>query len=294
MKISVIDIGSNTVKMKIFDEKINQLVSEVENAKLISYIENKNLNDAGTELLKNILVRFSELSKKNGCEKIYPFATASLRKAENREKVIEYIKEKTGLEIELLSGEDEAKLSFSGAMREKEKLASDGVFFDMGGGSTEVIPYTDFTEKQRVSLPFGSLSTLLEFSKDGITDYAGIKNKVLSHAGNEVFSKKAQRGAIVGGTAYAICKLYNKMISPDQTRLDVKLLKNLFEKIKEPDEKTLLFMKVLVPDRIDTVRSGLCAYLALFDIFGIESVDICFSGIREGYLIRKLYGENLI
>ena len=158
MLYCVTDIGSNTVKMNIFDRRpsgeLRLVYAASSTLGLAGHRENGALTDRGTELLTALLLKYRKDAVAHGCDEMHAFATASLRNITNTEQVCTRILQKTGMYIDVLSGEDEARMSFLGMKREIGGAAR-GMTVDLGGGSCELIRFENSEPVGSVSIPLG-------------------------------------------------------------------------------------------------------------------------------------------
>ena len=141
MKVMIIDVGSNTVKYDIFKVEGKSFKGDKRDSTVlgfISYIDQNGIpSKEGVEKLCKVLSEYLEKARAEGCLKVLAFATASLRRCADPFAVIDTVRERTGLSIELFSGRTEAQMSLRGVLvRHPESLS--GIMADMGGGSTEL------------------------------------------------------------------------------------------------------------------------------------------------------------
>ena len=139
MIYAVIDLGSNTIRMNVYrlrNGKFRLLFSKKATAGIVSYVKDGRLNREGICEICSTLESFKKVLEHLQIEQCSVFATASLRNIDNTEEVITQVKKKTGMKICLISGEEEGRLSFRGAAIQLS--AEDGLFIDIGGGTTEV------------------------------------------------------------------------------------------------------------------------------------------------------------
>ena len=248
------------------------------------------MNDEGIFKLIETLVEYKMLADNVKTDNIYFIATASLRIVENRDEIINIVKERAGIEIELITGENEALLSFEGLKYVLGEKLRSGIMLDMGGGSTEITGFIDGLPVRALSLNFGCLSLFKKFVS-GILPEAYEINKIKKYIDKKTsditwFSNYGDTVYLVGGTARAIAKLHSEfynIVSNDNAYYmkydEMKLI------AKEPDIETIVRV---VPDRIHTIIPGLCAYLRLLKYMGTQNVIVTKSGLREGYILSKI------
>lgn len=126
------------------------------NAGLVNYISDGVLSEAGIRRACVALTNFRSLLHQFGMEQMHVFATASLRNIRNTEEAVAMIRDLTGIDVDVISGDEEAQLGYYGAMRTLEMR--DGAMFDIGGGSTEIVEVRDGRILRAQSLPIGSLN----------------------------------------------------------------------------------------------------------------------------------------
>ncbi len=156
---AIIDVGSNTVRMNIYKIEQGQLslvMGKKEAVGLASYVKNGQMLPEGVNRACEVLSEFRSILQDLGITDYHVFATAALRNAVNSHAAVEEIVERTGICIEVLSGETEAELDFIGASHAVD--VTDGLLIDIGGASTELVVYENSEIKKKVSLPVGSLN----------------------------------------------------------------------------------------------------------------------------------------
>jgi len=163
-KIGIIDIGSNTFNLLVSCTKEKKHIHSKEIYVGIRKGTKKNIIQKNT-ISKSILVikELKKLCQDLNCKKIYIIATASLRNALNKNQFIEKCKKETGLIINIISGDEEAKLIFDGIINNINDLEN-FVIIDMGGASTEFIITKNKLPFFKKSFPFGSQLLIQKFS----------------------------------------------------------------------------------------------------------------------------------
>lgn len=164
----VIDIGSNTIRLsfyRIADGKIDPMMNKKEVAGLASYVKKNNkMSTEGINKLVSILEEYKKIVQKVDTREMFVFATASVRNVDNEKEVLEKVEQRTGIHIRVLSGEDEGRLGYLGAMQCAD--IDDGLLVDIGGGSTELVFYNDRKVIASSSMPIGSLNLYNRFVND--------------------------------------------------------------------------------------------------------------------------------
>lgn len=289
---AVVDIGSNTIRLKIYKVYKNEIKTVIDKkvfAKLASYINPfGQMDEFGIMELLRVLKDYKETLDLLDIKNYYFFATASLRNASNALDIIKKVKEECGVDITLLSGEEEAEYDFYGV-----RLVDDnpnGMILDIGGGSSEIVVFNDSKITKKYSIPLGSLNSYNKFHKeDG--NYNDIKEKSLKKEVLSLikdldlpgFDGKLLIG--VGGSIRALGKINgNNLVSIDDIDRFLELSKNSTKKWNK-------FILNTIPERFFTIKSGLIILKTIMNFFEIENLSISEYGIREGILKKRLDGE---
>ncbi|WP_408925128.1 Ppx/GppA family phosphatase [Corynebacterium sp. YSMAA1_1_F7] len=143
MRLGVLDVGSNTVHLVVVDAQRGGPPTPMSNWKtpmrLVEYLDKKGaINDKGQEKLLNGVALAKEMSEQFRCEAMLSFATSAIRSAENSEKVLDKVEKETGVRLRILSGDDEARLTFLAVRRWYGWSAGRICDLDIGGGSLEM------------------------------------------------------------------------------------------------------------------------------------------------------------
>jgi len=311
MRYAVTDIGSNTVRINIYDviEKedntlpgITKIMTECRSLGLLNYERERTISDEGIFTLVDTLSAFDTLTKNVLCDRCFYFATASLRSINNTNDVIAIVKERVGITIEIISGETEALLSFSGLkLTFGDKIAS-GLMIDMGGGSTEIIGFVDGLPVRALSLPFGSLSLYRKFVSEifptkgerksikKFTDENASKVCWLNNYGDTAY--------LVGGTARTFGHLRDIILrngtSDPICRMTYDELAALYAYLKKPDSEIIKILLRTAPERIHTIVPGICSFIRILKFGEISNIVISPTGIREGYLSDRVIKSDKI
>ena len=305
MLYGITDIGSNTVRLNIYrckHDKISLVITKKETLGLILYINNGKLTDEGIKKLLTVLQEMKDSLEYLKIENYSFFATASLRNIENSSDVIQTINDKVGLEIDLLSGEEEGRLSFCGSIQTMKR--DNGILIDLGGGSVEIVFFENKKVQKGYSIPTGSLKMFNEYVSEMIPNKEEcnlIKERTYSELDKigQDFPDKIPFMCGVGGSIRAIEKiLLNLDLQETKSDLiDVKVLKQLEKKlnlnIDNHDNKDIyddiLHVK---PSRIHTLIPALLILESITSYFRCEELEISKFSVREGYLYKKILERN--
>ncbi|MCU6786962.1 ethanolamine ammonia-lyase reactivating factor EutA [Aedoeadaptatus acetigenes] len=300
MMHGVIDIGSNTVRLSVFrveDGVAQNLFNEKQTVGLAGYRKDGCLTEEGIRALIETLGHFAFILDQLGdIHYTHAIATASIRNINNSDEVLRRVKKALGMDIEILSGEEEAHLAFVGA----EGTISgheDGVLADIGGGSTEIVLFREGRVVDSASLDIGSLSVFRDYV-DGLF-LTNDERKAMDERLKFLLNAQAiERGkypilCAVGGSARATLKMYNTLFDehPDNDEMNTDDLKTLMKHLLdiEEKEKMEIILKVKA-DRIHTLLPGLSILYRIAKYFHVEKIAVAQTGIREGYVISRIIG----
>ncbi len=290
MRYAIVDTGSNTIRMSIYEyenNNLNELFTEAVFANLAGYIIDNRLTDEGIVACCDAIMQHKKTAQKYNAE-FYVFATAAIRNAENTEEIIKKVKENTGITLKILSGEDEGELSFLGAY--EDFLTSDGIMADVGGGSSEIIAFSQGKIQAIQSVPLGSLAAYKKFVFDEIPtlqEVKDIKNAIKSHLEKNEFFKslKKENFCLVGGGVRAAKKLSS--ILTGQEDLNVDIVNTILSQLLARNDAMDILEKT-VPKRKFTIIPGLAIYSEIGEYFGADKIKISDKGIKEGYVLKYL------
>lgn len=301
MIYAVIDIGSNTVRLsvyKVVGQKVSNLFNEKEQASLRSFVKDGVVSEKGIQRLIDVLRMFKNVVDNfEDIDEVHPFATATIRDAANRVEILSRVKEELDLDIEILSGEDEAKLAFIGASSSVE--VSRGILTDIGGGSSEIVIIDQNKVIKSTSLSIGSLSAFNDYV-DQLFMTTAEKKSIDSDMKKMLEEKKFYREkhdllCAVGGSARASLKFYNeyyKLDSYNTTMQKDKFNSMLKDIIEEEPREILDSILEVKPDRVHTLLPGMAILNRVAKYFYCNEISVSQTGVREGYVYSKLLGRN--
>ncbi len=173
--LAAIDLGTNSCRLRVTDKKGNVLYREAVTIKLGEGLyESNNFSSAAIQRGINCLVHFAEIMRDYGVGHYRAVATASCRKAQNSAAFIKMVQELSGINLEVISAEEEAILNLRGAKLNVPSTAKYILLYDLGGGSTEIILAENGDEPKEIytlSIPWGARTAseafdLVEYDED--------------------------------------------------------------------------------------------------------------------------------
>ncbi|WP_419872133.1 Ppx/GppA family phosphatase [Candidatus Pristimantibacillus sp. PTI5] len=294
-RIGIIDIGSNSVRLVVYERTANGAHRVADSSKrparLSERIDEKGcLPGTAIDELIDTLTHFTMICTHNHTSNIRAVATAAIRNANNRSEILGRIKTETGLEIELLSGEDEASYGFLGMINSLN--IRDGLLIDIGGGSTELSLFRNRALVRSVSFPFGCVSLNKRFGMKGMLsddELKALETLVQEAARTEAWIGETAGLPLVGvgGTVRALGKMHQaayKYPFPQTHNYPATSVQvdELFHQMRKLPLDKRRKLPGLSKDRADVVVPGVAILRVLFRAAKASYYRICGAGLRDG------------
>lgn len=290
--IAVIDLGSNSVRMTINILKENgdwEVVMKKRSTVRLSEgmgIDNVLKEDAMQRVIF-ALKEFCVLAKIESCQTIVAIATAAVRNAVNRDVFIERVKNETGILFDVISGEDEAYYAYLAVC--KSLPIKNGLIFDTGGGSTELILVKNSHMVQSASVPLGAVMLTEKFRSRSQSE---MYRYVVMTLGSVAWIDDAAGMDLygVGGSAKTLATLSLKEIRPVDDLHGISVPCNKVASIYQKVYSTPVTLRGNIPgmekSRADIILAGLTPMKALMDMLGSKKCVISSHGVNEGVFFR--------
>ncbi len=294
MICGIVDLGSNTIRLSVYrweGTSFQSILHQKSTAGLAGYVRGGVLSPEGIAAACGVLSRYRALMDNLNIPDLYVFATASLRNISNTAEAVEAIRQRTGIAVEVLSGETEARLSFRGAVPE----GGAGLLADIGGGSFELVAFGDGAVRGACSRPIGSLSLFSRYVS-GLFLTPAERRAMEVQIAAELEQATIPAGPYpllrgVGGTVRAADKLAVELFQKDRAgRLTAGEVDELYRRLSTGDRDVLHLLLHAVPDRVHTILPGLAILRGIVHAYGVEEVAVADTGIREGYLMERVMG----
>ena len=295
----IIDIGSNTIRMAVYlieGGHFEQLMKRKNTVGLASYVEEGIMQPEGIDKAVEILHEYKKILHCFQITQVAAFTTAALRNAKNSLEAVSEIEQRTGIKIQIISGDEEATLDFIGATHSLNNAS--GLLIDIGGGSTEIVTYRNRQIQHKTSLPIGSLSFAKKYvsailpSMSECMDMYGEAEATIGAAADFLNVCEAEIVGI-GGTFKGACALNNELFNlpAANQRLETKNIRTIISTFVTDmgltQEMSVALMRS-VPERIQTIIPGLVIANVLARRFQSHWITYSDSGVREGYIYDKI------
>ncbi|MGW0907565.1 Ppx/GppA phosphatase family protein [Streptomyces sp. NPDC002853] len=304
MRLGVLDVGSNTVHLLVVDAHPGArplpAYSHKADLRLAQLLDEAGaIGPEGVDLLVGTVRDAMEAAEDKGVEDLLPFATSAVREAGNADQVLARVKEETGVDLQVLTGAEEARLTFLAARRWFGWSAGKLLVIDIGGGSLEIAYGIDEEPDAAVSLPLGAgRLTSAWFSQDP-PDPADVK-ALRRHARAQIartvgeFSRFGAPDHVVATskTFKQLARLAGAARSADglyvQRELKRKSLEDWVPQLAAMTTAERSELPGVSEGRAGQLLAGALVAEGAMDLFGVETLEICPWALREGVILRRL------
>ncbi|WP_327402207.1 Ppx/GppA family phosphatase [Streptomyces sp. NBC_01288] len=304
MRLGVLDVGSNTVHLLVVDAHpgarplpAHSHKVELRLAQLLD--EDGAIGPDGIDKLVGVVQEALQAAEDKGVEELLPFATSAVREASNADDVLARVQTETGVELQVLTGAEEARLTFLAVRRWFGWSAGKLLVLDIGGGSLEIGYGIDEEPDAAVSLPLGAgrltagwlpgdppepdairalrrhvraqiARTVGEFSRFGAPDHVVATSKTFKQL------------ARLAGAARSADGLYV------QRELKRESLEAWVPRLAGMTTAQRAVLPGVSEGRAEQLLAGAMVAEGAMDLFGVETLEVCPWALREGVILRRL------
>jgi len=304
MRLGVLDVGSNTVHLLVVDAHRGAAplpaYSHKTELRLAEHLDKDGkIAQSGADGLVSFVKEAAELAEDKGCESVLAFATSALREAPNGEKVLDRVRKETEIDLQVLSGDDEARLTFLAVRRWFGWSSGRLAVFDIGGGSLEIAAGIDEEPTLAQSLPLGAG----RLTREGLTADPPAKDEVralrkririemAAVAGTVLRAGKPQRSVATSKTFRSLARICGAAPSDDGPYVPRALYRNDLAEWMPKLTKMSAAERGELPGvslgRSSQLLAGAMVADAVMDLFDLPSLEICPWALREGVILSRL------
>jgi len=303
VRVAVLDIGTNSTRLMIADVDpadgaVRELVRHSRVTRLGDGVDaGGSLSEQAIGRVLETLADYRQEIEANACEANLAVMTSAVRDAANGEQFAARVREEYGLDAQILEGEQEAQLTFLGAMAGREADAEPTVVIDIGGGSTEFVFGVGRSAGFHVSVPIG----VVRMSERHIEHDPPTPHELqeLSNQTREAFlhalpaaEREAVRSAIaVAGTATSAASMEQELEPYDAGRVHghpllLATVELLLARLAEMTEEERRLVPGLHPDRAPTIIAGMILLSVAMRVLDLEQVEASEHDILYGGALR--------
>jgi exopolyphosphatase/guanosine-5'-triphosphate,3'-diphosphate pyrophosphatase len=301
---AVIDMGSNSFRLVVYSYENGSwwaLSDEIREAVRVS----EGLGPEG-ELQAEPMDRalhtaavFAAFCESSGIDDVDAVATSAIREAPNRDELLDRIEKETGLDVRVISGEDEARYGWLAMVN--STTVEDGYGVELGGGSAQLMRISERKLKDQCSLPLGSVRLTEAFLSSGKASGKDRK-AVRRHVARQLdavdwWPQKGGRLVGIGGTIRNLAAATLKRL--DTADIDVQgfvltreALEELIEEMADKPASKRDSISGIKPDRADVILGGTIALATMMDEGGFDEMEVSEAGLREGIFFERLLRDS--
>ncbi len=303
MRLGVLDIGSNTGHLLVVDAHGGAAplpaFSYKEPLRLAEHLDDRGaVTQAGLDALTAFTHGSVRVAEDKGCAEMLGFATSAVRDAVNSEEVLDHVHDRTGVRIEVLSGEDEARLTFLAVRRWFGWSAGRLAVFDIGGGSLEIAGGKDEAPDVAWSLPLGAARLARTFFAAAPDEERlralrrDIRAQIAQDAGNLLRAGVPDKAAATSKTFRSLARICGAAPSGEgplvARSLPLSELRRWIPKLMSMNSDELAALPGVSASRSHQIVPGALVAEACMDIFDLTELEICPWALREGVILERL------
>lgn len=302
-RIAIIDIGSNSARLVIShiykNGAYNMVYNQKEALRLSQKVDGQNLlTEEAFASTIDTMRSFAHMCKIYQADKTIAVATAAIRNAANGADLVAKVAEQTGIQLHIISGKTEAYISYLGVINTLD--VKNGIIFDLGGGSTELILFKNRKILESVSLPLGAVNTTGMFNirnEMPANVYNDLNAFIMSRLNQYPWLKQNNLPLIgVGGTARTVAKIIQRAKKYPAVKIHnyaypVQTFRSFFNKLRLTNLEQRKKISGLSTERSDIILAGSSIISCLLEATGAKKLITSGCGLREG-LFYDYYSKS--
>jgi exopolyphosphatase/guanosine-5'-triphosphate,3'-diphosphate pyrophosphatase len=299
-----LDIGSNTGHLLVVDAHGGAAplpaYSYKEPLRLAEHLDERGaVTPYGIDALTDFVGEAIAIADDKGCSERFAFATSAVRDAVNSDEVLAHVLDRTGVRIEVLPGEDEARLTFLAVRRWFGWSAGRLTVFDIGGGSLEIAGGSDEAPDVAWSLPLGAARLAVTHFRsaspadDSLKELRRqIRSEIARDAGQLIRVGAPDKAVATSKTFRSLARICGAAPSAEgllvHRVLEVEELRRWIPKLIAMPDDELAGLPGVSASRAHQVVPGALVAEACMDIFDLGELEICPWALREGVILDRL------
>jgi exopolyphosphatase / guanosine-5'-triphosphate,3'-diphosphate pyrophosphatase len=304
-RLTAIDIGTNTILMLIADIGTNSALHVVRDEHSIARLgkgvdEQRTILPETFERVLGYLSAYKQIHDAEHSDHMYACGTSALRDATNSREFIEYMKTRLGFEISILTGDEEAQLTYLGGISEfvDADEAQSFVVIDIGGGSTEIVTGKSKSVTSTNSLDIGSVRLTERFLKSSPPLPVGIEQTqqyIRELLRGLASPPRSSRFIGVAGTLTTLAAIDLQLSVYDRERvsghvLTLESVDRIYRRLKDKRLEELKAIPQILPQRADIILAGVLILKEMMEKIGATTITASDRGLRYGIVLRAAEG----
>jgi len=300
MRLGVLDVGSNTIHLQVMDAHPGARPAPATNFKvelrLTEYLDDSgSISKEGIAQLHDAISHAVKHANQNKTDEILAFATSAVRDAKNSSQIIAEINQRHQIDLQILTGDEEARMTFLAARRWLGWSAGKLLVIDIGGGSLEIASGVDENPEATISLPLGAARLTRDFLTGdpyNSKDAKFLEEYVLTKLEDELPSilrvHDANHFVATSKTFRTLARLSGHMFNENPKYLESANLKAMISKLAEMTNSSRSELPGVSNSRAQQIVAGAIVARSVMATLDIDKVEICPWALREGIVLRRL------
>lgn len=300
MRLGVLDVGSNTVHLQVMDAHVGARPTPTTNHKidlrLTEYLEsNGRVSDQGITLLLDAIEESVAHAKNFDTQEILAFATSALREARNGAQIISKINERFDIDLQILSGQEEARLTFLAARRWLGWSAGKLLILDIGGGSLEIALGHDESPEIALSLPLGAGRLTRDFLTGDPYSSRSISNlekyvseTVRNSLSDAIRNHEADKLVATSKTFRTLARITALWYGDSPKSLEANGLIGAIPRLGDMSDAQRAALPGVSSGRAPQILAGAIVAHEIMDFLNVPELEICPWALREGLILKWL------
>lgn len=305
MRLGVIDVGSNTVHLLVIDahpgaHPLPDYSHKVELRLAEQLTPEGTISEEGAQRLARFVLDCTEVAESRGVSELLGFATSAIRDAGNTDEVLDLVRRTSGVQLQVLTGDNEARLTFLAARRWFGWSSGRLFLIDIGGGSLEFAAGIDEDADAVASLPLGAGRLTRELAQHGDNPPEDVLKVLRKRIRSDIAAvhrplvKVGSPHRVVGTskTIRSLGRLCGAAPSSEGQHVPRGLTRSdLTEWVPRlaamtPQDRSSL--PGISQSRAPQMLAGAMVIEAAMELFDVEALDICPWALREGFILRRM------
>lgn len=300
VRLGVLDVGSNTIHLQVMDAHSGARPNPATNFKaelrLTEYLNKSgSISVLGIKLLQEAIAQAITHANENNTDEILAFATSAVREAKNGAKIIAAINERHQIDLQILTGDEEARMTFLAVRRWLGWSAGKLLILDIGGGSLEIASGVDESPDSTLSLPLGAARLTRDFlkgdpylAKDVKSLETFVSQQLEKALPSALQSHDANHFVATSKTFRTLARLSGHWFNENPKHLERANLRAMAIKLAAMPNRSRAELPGVSDNRALQLVAGAIVANCVMQALDIDKVEICPWALREGIVLRRL------
>jgi exopolyphosphatase/guanosine-5'-triphosphate,3'-diphosphate pyrophosphatase len=300
VRLGVLDVGSNTIHLQVVDThpgaRPNPTFNYKEELRLTEFLNEKNeINDEGIDHLRRAIGSAVLQAKTVQVKEFLPFATSALREAANGDAIIKSINKEFDIDLQVLGGDEEAKLTFLAARRWFGWSSGRLLVIDIGGGSLEIAVGVDESPEVATSLPLGASRLTQKFLSGNPYSQKGI-SAMREHIESQleavlpalVKHQDSDRSIATSKTLRTLARLSGDWFDTNGNIIKFDVIRKISTRLADMTHEERTKLPGVSSNRAKQIVAGAFVTESVMRNLDLRELEICPWALREGIVLKYM------